>query len=241
MLKLLSAIFFFSFGSITTHLIVDADWETVGRQKALQTALEDIDVKFDHLTQRYAALPVAEYQELFAVGGPIAPHSEKTREIDSLQAMLDLVKANLDTHKSVAHDNSDIEYISGFPVSKGWISSPFGNRVDPFTNRKGFHRGIDIAATSGMEVISTSAGRIIFAGVKPGYGTMVDISFSTESGEYRIKYAHLSELTVETGQNIEKGDLLGYVGSTGRSTGSHLHYEIIKDGEPVDPLIYAQR
>ncbi|KAF2958176.1 peptidoglycan-binding protein [Thermotoga sp. Ku-13t] len=118
----------------------------------------------------------------------------------------------------------------------GVISSPFGWRRHPITKQMSFHSGIDIAAPEGTPVFASAPGTVIFAGEKVGYGLLVEVKGSREI----FRYAHLSKITVYVGQRVERGTLIGRVGSTGVSTGPHLHFEIevLNKGETVNPLAY---
>lgn len=118
----------------------------------------------------------------------------------------------------------------------GVISSPFGWRRHPVTKQMSFHSGIDIAAPEGTPVFSSAPGTVIFAGERAGYGLLVEVRGSREI----FRYAHLSKITVYVGQRVERGTLIGRVGSTGVSTGPHLHFEIevLNKGETVNPLAY---
>ena len=119
--------------------------------------------------------------------------------------------------------------------TRGWVTSNFGSRVDPFTGRKKMHEGLDIATQHGNPVAATADGVVLFAGVKSGYGKVVILDHG-----YGIvsRYGHLSSIDVRAGQLIDRGSLLGRVGSTGRSTGPHLHYEVRVAGAPVNPYRY---
>ena len=112
------------------------------------------------------------------------------------------------------------------------LSSQFGPRLDPFTRGLALHTGIDMKAETGDPARATAAGRVVAAEYAGGYGNMVEID---HGHGVTTRYAHLSTFAVQPGQNVEAGRLVGRVGSTGRSTGSHLHYETRIDGEPVDP------
>ena len=122
----------------------------------------------------------------------------------------------------------------GFPVF-GRITSKYGYRIDPFSRRYEFHRGIDLKAPKGTPVRATAEGRVIFAGWKYGYGRTVIIRHAYG---YKTVYAHLHRLKVKKGAWVKAGDVIGFVGSTGRSTGSHLHYEVRKRGKSVNPYSY---
>ncbi|MBS1174867.1 MAG: mepM [Burkholderiaceae bacterium] len=113
------------------------------------------------------------------------------------------------------------------------ISSRFGNRFNPFTGGGGeFHPGLDFRGEIGDPIKSTASGMVNFAGYQNGYGNVVRISL--DNG-YEILFGHMSEIDVRQGQTVHAGDMVGKVGSTGRSTGPHIHYEIRKDGTPIDP------
>ena len=117
------------------------------------------------------------------------------------------------------------------------VSSPFGYRPDPFLGRPALHPGVDLVQAYGSTVKATGAGRIVHAGPMGGYGNMVEID---HGNGLATRYGHLSEILVEEGQQVEAGAALGRLGSTGRSTGPHLHYEVRVDGEPVDPTRFLR-
>ena len=138
--------------------------------------------------------------------------------------------------------NSDIDDLSSvfftYPIgkpTKGKISSNFGYRKDPFHKRKAMHTGVDFSAGTGTPVISTADGVIKSAGWQRGYGKCVVIQ---HKDGYKTLYGHLSKITVKKGQKVKSGDLIGKVGSTGRSTGPHLHYEVHKNGKKINPKSY---
>ena len=124
-------------------------------------------------------------------------------------------------------------YPSGWPVRSGWVSSYYGMRRDPFHGRPAFHQGIDFAASKGTEIRSAAAGMVEFAGNKEGYGLMVQIR---HGNGYQTRYGHASKLLVKSGQMVKRGDVVAHVGSTGRSTAPHLHFEVLKNGKAANPL-----
>lgn len=128
--------------------------------------------------------------------------------------------------------------ISGRPITKGWLSSPYGNRADPFTGKKDWHQGIDFAALSGTEVIATAAGVVTTVGVKSGYGKFIEIN---HGDGYSTRYAHNKELLVKKGDMIKKGQVIAKVGNTGRSTGPHVHYEVMRNGRKLNPYRYIKQ
>ena len=122
------------------------------------------------------------------------------------------------------------------PIAGGTrMSSTFGNRKDPFTKRLAFHAGIDFAAPSGTTVLSAGAGKVTFAGKRSGYGNLVEV---THSDGLVTRYAHLSAFIAKVGQKVQPGTPIARVGSTGRSTGPHLHFEVRLGDKPLDPSRY---
>lgn len=126
---------------------------------------------------------------------------------------------------------------AGRPVSKGWISSRYGVRNDPFTGKAAYHNGIDIAAPEGTEVVSVAAGVVTWAGRRFGYGNLVEIN---HGNGYVTRYAHLKTVLVSAGETVRKGHLIAKVGTTGRSTGPHVHFEVWVDGKTTDPMKYVR-
>jgi murein DD-endopeptidase MepM/ murein hydrolase activator NlpD len=124
-------------------------------------------------------------------------------------------------------------YPEGRPVEEGFISSFFGRRADPFTGFAAVHKGLDFAAPEGTKVSSVAAGLVTFAGERPGFGQMVEI---THGNGLSTRYCHNERLLVKKGDMVRKGQEVSLVGSTGHSTGPHLHFEVLKDGAQVDPL-----
>lgn len=119
---------------------------------------------------------------------------------------------------------------------KGWVTSHFGYRIDPFTGRRALHQGLDVVARIGAPIVSPAEGVVTFAGKYGSYGNAVMIFHG-----YGVTtlYAHCNELYVQVGQRVRRGDVVASVGNTGRSTAPHLHYEVIVHGVPVDPRKYV--
>ncbi|HEX5132062.1 MAG TPA: peptidoglycan DD-metalloendopeptidase family protein [Candidatus Krumholzibacteria bacterium] len=122
------------------------------------------------------------------------------------------------------------------PVDVGFISSRFGWRMDPMTGRRTMHRGVDFSARLGTPVYATADGVVTFSGVWQTYGNVVEVS---HGGGFVTRFAHLERRLVQKGQRVTRGDVIGRVGSTGRSTFSHLHYEIEQGGERIDPMRFV--
>jgi murein DD-endopeptidase MepM/ murein hydrolase activator NlpD len=115
----------------------------------------------------------------------------------------------------------------------GWLTASFGNRNDPFTGEREFHTGLDISATKGQPVYATANGTVQSAGPSGAYGTMVVIDHGFG---LTTRYAHLSATNVAPGEAVARGDVIGFAGSTGRATGDHVHYEVLANGQMLNPL-----
>ncbi|NDV20601.1 peptidoglycan DD-metalloendopeptidase family protein [Pseudodesulfovibrio sp. JC047] len=121
-----------------------------------------------------------------------------------------------------------------WPTS-GWVTSPFAWRTSPFTGKREFHKGIDISAPRGTPIYAPARGSIIFSGRDGSYGLSVQLRHNSS---LMTRYAHMYRIAIKKGQEVTRGELIGYVGSTGRSTGPHLHYEVRLNGVPVNPKRY---
>lgn len=159
--------------------------------------------------------------------GPQLPLIEE--RAGQLAQTLDRVEARLD---------EQLRWISSVPAitpARGILTSGFGTRRDPITRGRGNHQGVDIAAAPGAPVRAAADGLVTRASRQGGLGKAV---FLSHGYGLSSRYGHLSEIDVEPGQRVRRGDVIGRVGNTGRSTGYHLHYEVHLDGKPVDPLVY---
>jgi murein DD-endopeptidase MepM/ murein hydrolase activator NlpD len=125
----------------------------------------------------------------------------------------------------------------GPPVSTGFISSSFGSRLDPFTGYTAFHPGVDFAGTAGEAVSTVASGIVLWAGPKVGYGSLVEID---HGNGFVTRYAHNARVLVQVGDTVQKGQAVALMGSTGHSTGPHVHFEVLRDGVPVDPMGFIQ-
>ncbi len=125
----------------------------------------------------------------------------------------------------------------GKPVWTYWLSSAFGKRSDPFNAKSATHKGVDLASNKGNKIKSMAEGKVTRAGTNGGYGKMVEID---HGNGFKTKYAHMNTIYVKTGQLISQGETIGEVGSTGRSTGPHLHYEILYEGVNLNPMVFIK-
>lgn len=125
--------------------------------------------------------------------------------------------------------------VDGWPVASGYVSSVFGRRTDPFSGRQAFHKGLDFTARPGTPVMAVASGVVTWAGWDKDYGKLIEIR---HSDGYRSRYAHNSEIVVKPGQVVKKGQKIAKVGATGRASGTHLHLEVLANGQLVDPRQY---
>ena len=216
------------------------------RVAKMHARLIRLDALGEHLTAA-AKLNPEEFDFSFqpALGGPDMPESEHQvpdfiAAIDALSQELEARERSLDVLNTMLGDQSfeADRFISGRPIKRGWLSSRFGRRIDPFTGKTAWHEGIDFAGKEGADVIAVAAGVVTWAAERHGYGLMVEIN---HGGVYSTRYAHAKELLVGLGEVVEKGQTVALMGSSGRSTGPHVHFELLKNGNPIDPYRYVRR
>ena len=138
----------------------------------------------------------------------------------------------------LSHHIEQESRLEGKPISSGWLSSYYGIRKDPFSGLPTMHKGLDFAGKEGEPVLATGAGIITWSGSRYGYGNLVEI----DHGDGLVtRYGHNKELNVKIGDVVTKGQSIAKMGNTGRSTGAHVHYEVIRKGKKQDPLPYVYR
>lgn len=177
-----------------------------------------------------------------ALGGIDIPLNEddiaylSNDEIDQFILTTDWIESYQTTLANMEQLGENLQYIpTAWPTEPNTITSPFGPRNDPFNQTQSMHSGIDVRGATGTPIYAAADGVVTLASSFGGYGKTIKID---HGGRYETLYAHLSEIDVNVGDRVKKTEEIGAIGSTGRSTGPHLHYEIIKDGVPVDPEYY---
>jgi len=184
-----------------------------------------------------------------ALGGPEGAELQQALQVPDFIALLDNLSVQLDNRSSQLsvldsmlrnRSMQDEVQPKGRPIKSGWISSPFGIRTDPFNGRLAHHNGIDFAGKEGAEVIAVASGVVTWSGTRFGYGNLVEINHGKG---YVTRYGHNKSLEVKVGDTVKKGQLIARMGSTGRSTGPHVHFEVLRNGRSVDPTryVHAQR
>jgi murein DD-endopeptidase MepM/ murein hydrolase activator NlpD len=214
--------------------------------------LQADSVRLDALGQRLVVagkLDPAEFDfsEPPSIGGPemsVPPARslplDLSASMQKLRRRFDTQQTQLGVLQSLLTDRTVTANLipSGMPVEEGYISSPFGERIDPFTGRRSFHPGIDIGVPYGEAVHALAAGVVTYAGVRDGYGEVVEID---HGDGYMTRYAHNSKLLAHVGEHVHAGEVISDAGSTGRSTGPHVHLEVWHDGKLVNPIAYVRR
>jgi murein DD-endopeptidase MepM/ murein hydrolase activator NlpD len=155
------------------------------------------------------------------------------QQIEDREQQLDIMAGLLVNRR--LHDESSV---AGTPVRKGWMSSKYGNRIDPFNGRRAWHNGVDFAGKLGSEVVAVASGVVTWSDKRSGYGLMVEIN---HGGGYVTRYAHCKSNLVSVGDVVKKGQPIALMGSSGRSTGPHVHFEVYKNGKPENPAAYIAR
>jgi murein DD-endopeptidase MepM/ murein hydrolase activator NlpD len=150
----------------------------------------------------------------------------KSNSFEDLEKIMDIIKSQPEIFKHIP----SIHPIAGKNNPK--ISSKFGYRGHPIDNKYKFHSGIDFTAEYATTIHAAAEGKVIFAGTKGGYGKCVIIQHTMG---FKTLYGHLTEYYTMKGKVVKKGDIIGFLGNTGKSTGAHLHYEIFKNGQRIDP------
>ena len=183
-----------------------------------------------HVGEASAAEPDACEDDAMGRGGPFVATKNEDAELEGPPEAL---------HATLRRWDEVVDAVSklplGVPVENAHVTSRFGRRVDPFNRRQAVHAGIDFSGLAYTPVVATGAGVVSYSGRNGRYGKLVQID---HGHGFVTRYAHLAEISVTVGQKVERGTEVGLVGSTGRSTGPHLHYELRVGNEPRDPLKY---
>ena len=178
-------------------------------------------------------------------GGPESEGEGVSAQIPDLTATLKSLEQQVQVRDSqlsalenviLARQLKEEIHPEGRPVTEGFISSYFGERADPFDGRETFHKGVDFAGAEGSDVVAVAAGVVTWAGERSGYGLLVEIN---HGDGYVTRYAHNERTLVSVGQTVTRGQRIALMGSTGHSTGPHVHFEVVRNGRQVDPLSYV--
>ena len=242
-----------------------AEWQdVVGEQQAeIAAARQNAQADIDALTLRIGQMQ-AQMLRLNALGGRLVSQSDLDKDefdfnavpavggpkdvtnresvplvdflnmLDQLETEMEDRDQKLSVLESLLMSRSLSERVmpSGRPVEDGWLSSRYGKRNDPFTGKQDFHKGLDFAGKKGSEVIAVGDGVVSWAGKKSGYGQLIEIN---HGNGYSTRYGHNQSHMVKVGDTVKKGQQIALMGSTGRSTGPHVHFEVLRNGKKVNP------
>ncbi len=222
---------------------IDALSSRIGLLQAHVMRLDALGQKLVHM----ASIDKGEFDfdNTPALGGP-ETLTNQVMEPDELSQAINQLGFELETRENqlvvlenlVLNENLRKEVQpSGRPILKGWISSYYGMRTHPISGRREMHKGIDFAGKLGGPVIAVAKGVVTYAGKRYGYGNVIDIA---HGNGYTTRYAHNSRLLVSVGDTVEKGFQIAEIGSSGRSTGPHVHFEVLKNGREINPVRFIR-
>lgn len=207
--------------------------DALGRRMTEMANLEDGEFDFDSEP---------------AIGGPEEPYlsgwalavPEVLAAMQDLDQQLDSREAQLGALEGVLMGQSLVDRVvpQGRPVNSGWISSYFGRRTDPFTGKPANHKGVDFAGKAGAEIMAVADGVVTWSSKRYGYGELVEIN---HGNGYTTRYAHNSENLVAVGDMVTKGQSVALMGESGRATGPNLHFEVLQEGRPVNPVNFIRQ
>lgn len=214
-------------GEVNAHVI---------RLDALGKRLTEM-ANIDHRELNFDSAPPSGGPETEGVSAQIP---DLTNMLDALERRVDLRDAQLAALENVilARKLKEEIHPDGRPVHTGFISSNFGERQDPFSGHEAFHKGVDFAGSMGADVVAVAAGVVTWAGERSGYGSLVEIS---HGNGYVTRYGHNQRTLVAVGQTVTRGQPVALMGSTGRSTGPHVHFEVLRNGRQVNPASFIGR
>lgn len=205
--------------------------DTVGERLAKLAGFKPQDLMFGEMPGRGGALSTLPSHDL-SLG-------DFTRQLDQLTRQVDDRGDKLGILESLFMIDSAKKKLvpTMLPVEGGWYSSNYGWRIDPFTGQRAFHEGIDFVVEHGSAIRAAAGGVVIFSDIHPQYGNMIEIDHGNEMVS---RYAHASKRLVKVGDVVLRGAKVGEVGSTGRATGTHLHFEVRRRGSPQNPTQFLQ-
>jgi len=231
---------------MTAQSDMDALMARIGRMQASVTRLNALGKRLISVSS--IDDKEFDFDRIPALGGPGlgGPNSESesiTVDFENVLGVLNEQLSSREQQLSLLEDIIMVKQLEsetrpvGRPIGKGWISSYFGERPDPFTGKIEMHKGIDFASKQGSDVLAVANGVVTWSGKRYGYGNLVEIS---HGNGYVTRYGHNSEMLVKVGDNVKRGQIISSMGSTGRSTGPHVHFEVLKNDRQIDPIRFVQ-
>ncbi|MBD3609324.1 MAG: M23 family metallopeptidase [Gammaproteobacteria bacterium] len=213
----------------------------------MQAQMIRLDALGDRLT-KMAKLDRGEFDfaQLPGQGGPANEANQASIEIPDFLSSMEKLSHQIEDRSQqlgvlesmLMNRNLQAEVLpAGRPIKRGWTSSFYGMRTDPFTGKLDHHKGVDFAGREGSDIVAVASGVITWASERYGYGNLIEVN---HGNGYVTRYAHLKEINVKVGDTVKKGQVVATMGSTGRSTGPHVHFEVWRNGRPVNPERYIK-
>jgi len=217
------------------------------RMGSIQASLLRLDALGQRLTE-VAKLGRGEFnfESAPAVGGPESVEGAESYSLPDLQTSLMQIERQIEDREQqldvldelfVSKKIQKDLFIAGRPIKKGWMSSRYGYRSDPFSGKRAWHGGVDFAGKNGSDIVAVASGVVTWSSSRYGYGNLVQINH----GGVTTRYGHCKEILVKVGEVVKKGQVVAKMGSTGRSTGPHVHFEVIKNNKTLNPEKYIYR
>ncbi|MFD2229295.1 M23 family metallopeptidase [Alkalimarinus sediminis] len=218
------------------------------RMGSIQASLLRLDALGQRLTE-VAKIGKGEFdfESAPALGGPESLDETESYSLPDLQESLARIENQIKDREQqldvldelfVSQKIQKDLFIAGRPIRKGWMSSRYGYRSDPFSGKRAWHAGVDFAGKDGSDIVAVASGVVTWSSERYGYGNLIEIN---HGGGVTTRYAHCKELLVKVGEVVKKGQVIAQMGSTGRSTGPHVHFEVIKNNKSQNPEKYIYR
>ena len=218
------------------------------RMGSIQASLLRLDALGQRLTE-VAKIGKGEFnfESAPALGGPESAGETESYSLPDLQQSLARIEEQIKDREQqldvldelfVSKKIQKDLFIAGRPIHKGWMSSRYGYRTDPFSGKRAWHAGVDFAGKDGSSIVAVASGVVTWSSDRYGYGNLIEIN---HGGGVTTRYGHCKELLVKVGEVVKKGQVVAKMGSTGRSTGPHVHFEVIKNSKSQNPERYINR
>lgn len=235
--------------------IADTSDETKAKLNALTLRMAELQgrlLRLDALGERLTIMANLDegefdFSQPLAIGGPeteaLGEAYESPEFLQVVDELFDKIadrEQQLETLEALMTKRQIQEevFVAGRPIKKGWMSSRYGRRTDPFHGKIAWHAGVDFAGKMGSDIIAVASGVVVESSHQGGYGGKVVIN---HGNGFQTLYAHNKENLVKVGEIVKKGQVIALMGTTGRSTGPHVHFEVYKNGRTVDPASYINR
>ncbi|WP_281560698.1 M23 family metallopeptidase [Thalassomonas sp. RHCl1] len=205
----------------------------LGDRLASEANIPEKEFNFGELPPSGGPLSEVDNPQFLSLSDLLLSIGDLTEQINREEKQLQLLES-----VTLGHHIENSSYLSGRPISKGWLSSYFGMRKDPFSGRPAMHKGVDFAGKEDADIIATASGVVSWAEPRYGYGNLIEIN---HGAGLKTRYGHNKTLLVKVGDVVSKGQVIARMGSTGRSTGPHVHYEILRNGKQINPIKYVYR